>query len=144
MQDWVSAQPVNTLRPKFVQMIPNLIRSAQNQTIRQEAQTLQVEPWSREAFSLLDPNHFRVHGLLCLLRRRHATVKQTTPIVGIALLLFDLREDRFQSHQISVLTQPAQVGGLSNRFSVISSRACREELLHLFFPAGQVQVLPAG
>ena len=34
--------------------------------------------------------------------------------------------------------------GLSNRFSVISSRACREELLHLFFPAGQVQVLPAG
>ena len=33
---------------------------------------------------------------------------------------------------------------LSNRFSVISSRACREELLHLFFPAGQVQVLPAG
>ena len=34
--------------------------------------------------------------------------------------------------------------GLSNRFSVISSRACREELLHLFFPAGQVQVLPVG
>ena len=33
---------------------------------------------------------------------------------------------------------------LSNRFSVISSRACREELLHLFFPAGQVQVLPVG
>ena len=35
-------------------------------------------------------------------------------------------------------------GWLSNRFSVISSRACREELLHLFFPAGQVQVLPVG
>ena len=34
--------------------------------------------------------------------------------------------------------------GLSNRFSVIFFRACREELLHLFFPAGQVQVLPAG
>ena len=33
---------------------------------------------------------------------------------------------------------------LSNRFSVISSRACREEFLHLFFPAGQVQVLPVG
>ena len=33
---------------------------------------------------------------------------------------------------------------LSNRFSVIFFRACREELLHLFFPAGQVQVLPAG
>ena len=34
--------------------------------------------------------------------------------------------------------------GLSNRFSVISFRALREGLLHLFFPAGQVQVLPAG
>ena len=34
--------------------------------------------------------------------------------------------------------------GLSNRFSVIFFRACREELLHLCFPAGQVQVLPAG
>ena len=33
---------------------------------------------------------------------------------------------------------------LSNRFSVIFFRACREELLHLCFPAGQVQVLPAG
>ena len=33
---------------------------------------------------------------------------------------------------------------LSNRFSVISFRALREGLLHLFFPAGQVQVLPAG
>ena len=33
---------------------------------------------------------------------------------------------------------------LSNRFSVIFFRACREKLLHLFFPAGQVQVLPAG
>ncbi len=28
--------------------------------------------------------------------------------------------------------------GLSNRFSVIFFRACREELLHLCFPAGQV------
>ena len=36
------------------------------------------------------------------------------------------------------------LGRLSNRFSVIFFRACREELLHLFFPAGQVQVLPAG
>ena len=34
--------------------------------------------------------------------------------------------------------------GLSNCFSVISLRACREGLLHLFFPAGQVEVLPAG
>ena len=34
--------------------------------------------------------------------------------------------------------------GLSNRFSVISFRVYREGLLHLFFPAGQVQVLPAG
>ena len=33
---------------------------------------------------------------------------------------------------------------LSNRFSVIFSRACREEFLQLFFPAGQVQVLPVG
>ncbi len=33
---------------------------------------------------------------------------------------------------------------LSNRFSVISCRACREGFLHLFFPAGQVEVLPAG
>ena len=33
---------------------------------------------------------------------------------------------------------------LSNRFSVISCRACREGFLHLFFPAGQVQVLSAG
>ena len=38
----------------------------------------------------------------------------------------------------------AAIRGLSNRFSVIFFRACREELLHLFFPAGQVQVLPAG
>ena len=37
-----------------------------------------------------------------------------------------------------------QVKGLSNRFSVISCRACREGFLHLCFPAGQVQVLPAG
>ena len=35
-------------------------------------------------------------------------------------------------------------GGSSNCFSVISLRACREGLLHLFFPAGQVEVLPAG
>ena len=34
--------------------------------------------------------------------------------------------------------------GLSNCFSVISFRACREGFLQLFFPAGQVQVLPAG
>ena len=35
-----------------------------------------------------------------------------------------------------------QLYRLSNRFSVISFRALREGLLHLFFPAGQVQVLP--
>ena len=37
-----------------------------------------------------------------------------------------------------------EYGRLSNCFSVISLRACREGLFHLFFPAGQVQVLPAG
>ena len=36
------------------------------------------------------------------------------------------------------------LNGLSNCFSVISFRACREGFLQLFFPAGQVQVLAAG
>ena len=50
---------------------------------------------------------------------------------------------RFETQMLSVENN-LQALWLSNRFSVIFFRACREELLHLCFPAGQVQVLPAG
>ena len=62
------------------------------------------------------------------------------------LILFELRIQFVKDAADGKLRldEQSQIKGLSNRFSVISSRACREELLHLFFPAGQVQVLPAG
>ena len=56
-----------------------------------------------------------------------------------AQLLYQVFANRYERTSLLVTSNR-----LSNRFSVISSRACREELLHLFFPAGQVQVLPAG
>ncbi len=61
------------------------------------------------------------------------------------------KEDRWNPEATKVLGKVGhsvevafRSDGLSNRFSVIFFRACREELLHLCFPAGQVQVLPAG
>ena len=43
-----------------------------------------------------------------------------------------------------MIPEKSRNGGLSNCFSVISLRAYRKGFLHLFFPAGQVQVLAAG
>ena len=53
--------------------------------------------------------------------------------------IYDLATCRFLENKENIC-----LCGLSNRFSVISFRSYREGLLHLFFPAGQIQVLPAG
>ena len=64
---------------------------------------------------------------------------ENPPILRVLVLSRNLTFDR--SWDICLTLEGSR---LSNRFSVIFFRACREELLHLFFPAGQVQVLPAG
>ena len=56
--------------------------------------------------------------------------------VFVKTLLYVLLVDQHR-----VILDPSR---LSNCFSGISLRACREGLLHLFFPAGQVEVLSAG
>ena len=76
--------------------------------------------------------------------RRHFTrFDQVDQLVGASEADADLG---FMARLLALCSLPRTNPGdrLSNRFSVIFFRACREELLHLFFPAGQVQVLPAG
>ncbi len=58
--------------------------------------------------------------------------------------LFQCHIQLIHDHKHGEQFVSSAIAGLSNRFSVIFFRACRGELLHLCFPAGQVQVLPAG
>ena len=72
---------------------------------------------------------------------REFWIRQTT-----ALLAMPINRYLYISFLCIVITELLRVrqNRLSNCFSVISFRACREGFLQLFFPAGQVQVLPAG
>ena len=78
---------------------------------------------------------------------RHALAgaKETLKNFGpkMALCVYHRDDDPVVISEVVLSVRPTY-RRLSNRFSVIFFRACREELLHLCFPAGQVQVLPAG